>query len=206
MTCKKEWKQGRDRTTIYVVIESCKVHPYIVCAFTSYSCPKRICRDVLCTWFNYHVYCSTIPTLFPFFFARHPYITLTFLMFFYLVSVLFLHFFQAGLHLDILRLEACWLFLIKCAVWIINHSDTYGIYLMDVTVSVKIIIESKLTCICFVFSLCIKHKERRPWCDSNLLPPHDMNMDSFNIYKLGSMQTRRRLSLPERYWFVVFHL
>ena len=74
MTCKKEWKQGRDRTTIYVVIESCKVHPYIVCAFMSYSCPKRICRDVLCTWFNYHVYCSTIPTLFPFFFARHPYI------------------------------------------------------------------------------------------------------------------------------------
>ena len=48
MTCKKEWKQGRDRTTIYVVIESCaKVYPYI--SVWDMNAQTGRCRDVLCT-------------------------------------------------------------------------------------------------------------------------------------------------------------
>ena len=97
------WKQDRDRTTIYMVIESrAKYIPIHI--RLGHWMHKQRCRDVLCKWFNYHVYCSTIPILFPFFFARHPYIYFTFSMFFILVSVLF---WVRTFHVLILTLHVC---------------------------------------------------------------------------------------------------
>ena len=124
-----------------------------------------------CTWFNHQVYCSTIPIYLVsiLFCTSSLYITLHFFnVFLSCFCTFFALFMYSGWFTS--RSTTPWSLLVT--VRVSNHAnvqcESFNHNMLDG--SVKIIIESKLTCICFVFSLCIKHKERRPWCDSNLLP------------------------------------